>query len=196
MSIDPSEGFLTKARANVSDGRVDFRIGDAQDLPLQSGSCDVVVSGLVLNFIPDREKALAEMKRVARVGGTIAFYVWDYPGGGIEFMRAFWNAATTLNSDALDLTENRRFPFCTYDALADLAERAGLQSIDGTAIEVPTVFKNFDDFWHPFTLGAGSAPGYCASLSGEAQRRLRDKLDEDLPRGEDDQSRSRRGLGQ
>ncbi|WP_292628704.1 class I SAM-dependent methyltransferase, partial [Mesorhizobium sp.] len=82
MSIDPSEGFLAKARANVPDKRVEFLAGDAQALAVGSGSKDMVVSALVLNFIPDKEKALAEMRRVARPGATVGFYVWDYPGGG------------------------------------------------------------------------------------------------------------------
>ena len=49
-----------------------------------------LVSALTLNFVPDRAKALSEMKRVVRPGGAVAFYVWDYPGGGLEFLRNFW----------------------------------------------------------------------------------------------------------
>ena len=185
ISIDPSEGFLTRARTNVPDERAEFQVGDAQNLKFETASRDVVVSALVLNFVPDKEKALAEMKRVARVGATVAFYVWDYPGGGVEFMRAFWNAATALDPNALDLTEDRRFPFCTPDRLTDWATRAGLTSVDWTPIEVPTVFKDFEDYWHPFTLGAGPAPGYCMSLEPEARERLREKLHDALPRSED-----------
>jgi SAM-dependent methyltransferase len=182
ISIDPSDGFLDRARARVVDERVEFRRGDAQALELEPASRDVAVSALVLNFVPDREKALAEMRRVVRPGGTVAFYVWDYPGGGIEFMRAFWNAATTLDPGARDLTESKRFPFCTMPDLLSLADRAGLTSVDGIAIEVPTVFKDFDDYWLPFTLGAGPAPGYCSSLGAEARERLRQALSDSLPR--------------
>ena len=78
-------------------------------------------------------------------------------------MDAFWKAATALDPNALDLTEDRRFPFCTLDGLTDLAKRAGLASVDCTRIEMPTVFKDFQDYWDPFTLGAGPAPGYCMS---------------------------------
>ena len=163
ISIDQSEGFVASARANVPDVRVEFQVGDAQALPAASGSKDVIVSALVLNFIPDKNKALSEMKRVARIAAIVGFYVWDYPGGGIEFMRAFWRAATSLDPKALDLTEDRRFPFCTPDGLTDLAKRAGLTSVDCSPIEIPTVFKDFEDYWHPFTLGAGPAPGYCMS---------------------------------
>lgn len=185
VCIEPSEGFRGKARANVQDQRAEFRQGDAQALPFEAASADVIVSGLVLNFVPDREKALTEMKRVARPGGTVAFYVWDYPGGGVEFMRAFWNAATALDPAARDLTESSRFPFSTPKGLTALAKGAGLASIDCVPIEAPTIFRDFDDYWHPFTLGAGPAPGYCMSLGPEARERLRQRLDETLPRARD-----------
>jgi SAM-dependent methyltransferase len=185
LAIDPSEGFLAKARANVPNSRAEFRLGDAQALAAADASRDVVVSGLVLNFVPDKARALAEMKRVARPGARIGFYVWDYAGGGVEFMRAFWQAAISLNPQAVDLAENRRFPFCTPEGLADLAGRAGLAPVDCAPIEVPTVFADFDDYWQPFTLGAGPAPGYCASLAPEARQQLKEKLQHDLPRRED-----------
>jgi SAM-dependent methyltransferase len=183
IAIDPSEGFIATARAHVRDTRAEFRVGDAQALPVESASRDVIASALVLNFIPDRLRALSEMKRVARAGATIGFYVWDYPGGGLEFTRAFWQAAIALDPSARDLTGH--FPFCTREGLVNLAEDAGLAAVVSTAIEVLTVFKDFEDFWHPFTLGAGPAPGYCMSLSPKAREGLRERLQNDLPREED-----------
>jgi SAM-dependent methyltransferase len=185
VAVDPSEGFLATARAQLPDGRVEFRVGDAQALPLPDASRDVVVSALVLNFVPDRQKALAEMQRVARAGGTIGFYVWDYPGGGMGLMRAFWDAAAALDPAARDLTEDKRFPFCTPDGLTAAATAAGLGAAEMTSIEVPTVFRDFDDFWRPFTLGAGPAPGYCMSLAPEARERLKEKLQASLPTSAD-----------
>jgi SAM-dependent methyltransferase len=185
IAIDPSEAFVATARARVEDARADFRVGDAQALTLDSASRDVVVSALVLNFVPDKGKALAEMKRVARTGGTVGFYVWDYPGGGLELAAAFWNAAIALDPDASELAENKRFAVCTPDGLSDLATRAGFTPVDRIAIEVPTVFEDFEDFWRPFTLGTGPAPGYCASLDPAARQRLRDQLRDSLPRNED-----------
>lgn len=185
ISMDPSGGFLAKARANVPDERAQFQPGDAQALGIETDSKDMIVSALVLNFVPDKEKMLAEMKRVARPGATVAFYVWDYPGGGVEFMRAFWTAATALDQGARDLTEDRRFPFCTPDGLSGLVKTAGLTSIACEQIQMPTVFKDFEDYWHPFTLGAGPAPGYCMSLELEARQRLKERLRDSLPRGED-----------
>ena len=135
IAVDQSEGFVASARATVPDCRAEFRVGDALTLPVNSASRDVIASALVLNFVADKHKALVEMKRVARTGGMIGFYVWDYPGGGVEFMRAFWNAATDLDPSARDLTEGRRFPFCTPDRLMDLASNAGLGPVDCIPIE-------------------------------------------------------------
>jgi SAM-dependent methyltransferase len=164
VAIDPSEGFLAKARTDVADRRADFRQGDAQAISVESASRDAVVSALTLNFVPDRAKALSEMKRVARPGGAVAFYVWDYPGGGLEFLRAFWTHAAALDPKGAELTEARRFSFCTPDGLTALALEAGLEGVTCEALETPTVFSDFDDYWRPFTLGAGPAPGYVASL--------------------------------
>jgi SAM-dependent methyltransferase len=182
VGVDPSEGFLQKARANVADERVTFLVGDAQALPVETDSRDAVVSALVLNFVPDREKALGDMKRTARSGATVAFYVWDYPQGGMEFMRAFWAAAAELDPKARDLAEDRRFPFCNADDLTRLAASAGLTSVESIEIEIPTVFRDFEDYWHPFTLGAGPAPGYCMSLDPQTRERLRERLHRALPR--------------
>jgi len=185
IAVDSSEGFLASAGAGITDVRAEFRLGDALALPLPDASRDVAVSALLLNFLPDRVKALAEMRRVLRPGGLLAFYVWDYPGGGMEMMRAFWDAAAALDPAAEDLREARRFPYCTPEGLRALATEAGLGPVVVSAIGVPTVFRDFDDFWRPFTLGTGPAPGYCASLSDAARERLRRRLEESLPRRPD-----------
>ncbi|WP_340118711.1 class I SAM-dependent methyltransferase [Pelagibius sp. 7325] len=185
VAVDASEGFLAKARAELPDVRAEFRQGDAQDLPVESGGRDVAVAGLVLNFLPDRVKALQEMRRALRPGGLLGVYVWDYPGGGMQMMRAFWDAAAALDPAAEDLREARRFPFCTPDGLTALAAEAGLGPVEVAALGVPTVFRDFDDYWRPFTLGAGPAPGYCTSLSDAHRERLRRRLAETLPRRPD-----------
>jgi SAM-dependent methyltransferase len=185
LAIDPSKDFVATARATLSDARAEFQVADAQALPLGDTSRDAIVSGLVLNFIPDQSKALAEMKRVARAGGTVGCYVWDYPGGGLEFVHLFWEAATALDPAAKDLREDKRFPQCTPDGLIALATSAGLAHVECIPIEVETVFRDFDDYWHPFTLGAGPAPGYCTSLAPHARQHLQDRLRDSLPRGAD-----------
>ena len=185
IAIDSSENFLAKARAAVPDPRAEFRQGDAQALPVEAASRDAAVSALMLNFVPDKVKALSEMKRAMRPGGTVAFYVWDYPGGGLEFLRAFWTEAVALDDKAGSLTEDKRFPFCTADGLTKLAREAGLSAVACEAVATPTIFSSFDDYWRPFTMGAGPAPGYVANLADEARQRLRERLEASLPHAAD-----------
>src|SRR3990167_8161616 len=77
VGVDPSEGYVAHARAHLSDPRGNFRVVDAQALPFPDAAFDTVVCGLVLNFVPDKQRALGEMRRVVRGGGTVAAYVWD-----------------------------------------------------------------------------------------------------------------------
>lgn len=176
--IDPSEGFVAHARAEIADPRADFRVGDAQELPLPDDAVDVTASALALNFVPDRAKALAEMRRITRPGGIVSFYVWDYPGGGMGFIDAFWKAAAANDPAAKDLNEADRFPFCTAEGLGEICADSGILNATVRPIEVETVFPDFEAFWHPFTLGAGPAPGYCMSLSEADRARLKDTLKE------------------
>lgn len=185
IAIDPSEGFLQKARLDIPDPRTEFRPGNAQALSMMADTRDIAVSGLVLNFVPDPMLALKEMQRVTRPKGVIGFYVWDYPGGGMGLLQAFWSAATALDPRAHELDEKTRFPFCTGDGLLELATAAGLTKPEAKKIEIVTAFRDFDDFWQPFTLGAGPAPGYCASLGDTERERLRQKLQADLPASAD-----------
>jgi len=185
VGVDPSEGFVAWAREIVTDPRVTFLVGGAEALPVEADEFDRVVSALVLNFVPDKVKALKEMKRAARPAGRVCFYVWDYPNAGVEFMRAFWSAAVSLDPGASELGEDGRFPFCTPSDLRALVDEAGLVVIRIEAVETPTHFSDFDDYWRPFTLGAGPAPGYCASLSPEKREELRATLQERLPTQDD-----------
>lgn len=176
LSTDQSADFVAHAEALITDERVTFNVADAATLPCADASVDIVTSALVLNFIPDRQAALAEMRRVVRPGGLVTFYVWDYPGGGMGFIDAFWKAAAEIDPDALDLDESARFPFCNEVGLADLCGDAGASDMEIVAIDVETRFPDFDAFWRPFTLGAGPAPGYVKSLPVERQQQLRDHL--------------------
>lgn len=179
LAIDPSRDFVVYARTAIEDERVNFAVGDVLVLPAAT-SVDVVVAALVVNFLPDRPAALREMQRVLKPGGTVSFYVWDYPGAGMGMIDAFWKAAAALDESAAALDEGRRFPFCTRDGLAALCRQAGLDSPVIEAIETETEFADFDAFWQPFTLGAGPAPGYCMSLPADKRDALRARLAERL----------------
>jgi len=176
LSTDKSSDFVTHVEAQLADDRAMFRVADALALPCADASADIVISALVLNFVPDKQAALAEMRRVVRPGGLVAFYVWDYPGGGMGFIDAFWKAAAEVDPDALDLDESARFQFCNKEGLAELCGDAGASDVEISAIEVETLFPDFDALWRPFTLGAGPAPGYVKSLSEERQQKLKGHL--------------------
>ncbi len=178
--VDRSEGFVAFARAHTPDKRVDFEVGDAQALTVETGSYDAVVSGLVLNFIPQPARAVAEMTRAARPGGMVSVYVWDY-AGKMQLMRHFWNAATALDPNAHDLDEGRRFPICQPEPLRQLFEAAGLNNVKAHSIEISTDFQNFDDYWSPFLGGQAPAPGYAMSLSEERRAALRERIRAGLP---------------
>jgi SAM-dependent methyltransferase len=178
--IDPSDGFVEFARHKVTDQRATFQVGDAQALPIPDGFFDATVAGLVVNFVSDQVKAVTEMRRVTRPGGTVAGYVWDY-AGEMQLMRRFWDAAVTLDQSAIPLDEGRRFPVCHPEPLATLFRDIGLDRVQVRAIVVPTIFKNFDDYWNPFLGGQAPAPGYCMSLSEEQRAVLRERVRGNLP---------------
>lgn len=185
--IDPSPGFLDVARRRLDGSGAEVRQADAQALPFAAAAFDRVVSGLVLNFVPDPPRAVAEMARVARPkgegddgGGEVALYVWDY-AEGMGLMRRFWDAAAALDPRARTLDEGRRFPLCRPEPLRALFDAAGLTRIETRAIDVPTVFRGFDDYWTPFLGGQGPAPGYCMALAEDARLALRERLRESLP---------------
>lgn len=178
--IDRSEDYVRTARNHTNYSNAEFESGDAQALPVESGLYDLAVSGLVLNFVPEPNRMIGEMKRSVRPGGIVAVYVWDY-AGKMQFMRHFWNAAADLDVAARDLDEGRRFPICDPNSLTALFRDAKLSSIETRPIDISTDFKDFDDYWIPFLGGQGPAPGYAMSLSEEQRAQLRDRLRNSLP---------------
>jgi SAM-dependent methyltransferase len=182
MGVDPSEGFLEEARAGIGDAPAIFVTGSADALP--GGQFDVVVSGLALNFTPSPERAVAGFVRHVTPGGTVAAYVWDY-AEGMVMMRLFWDAAVALDPAAAELDEGPRFPICRPEGLRELWAGAGLGDVAVEAIDVPTVFTGFDDYWTPFLGGQGSAPTYVATLSEDRKAALRERLRADVPAGPD-----------
>ena len=135
LGIDSSERYIQFAHKQIKDPRVTFRVGDAQEVPVESASYDAAVSGLVLNFVPQPSQALKEMIRAVYVGGTVTAYVWDY-AGQMQLMRYFWNTAVELDrTTAFTLDEGQRFPICQPEPLRRLFQiarsvRKGGDSLD------------------------------------------------------------------
>jgi SAM-dependent methyltransferase len=180
VGIDPSTAYVLFARTRVNDPRVRFEAGDAQALRAATAAYDAVVAGLVLNFVRRPDKAVAEMARATRPGGTVAAYVWDY-AEGMQLIRHFWDAAGALDQKARELDEGKRFPLCKPEPLSKLFRTAGLEGVEVRAIDVPTDFRDFDEYWSPFLGAQAPAPSYAMSLSEERRAALRERLRASLP---------------
>jgi hypothetical protein len=129
----------------------------------------------------DADKGIAEMARVTRPGGTVAAAMWDIPGGGLQMLSHFWRAARELDPSIPD--EQPRAGVTQGD-LVDRFGRAGLLDVTGGTLETSVDYTGFDDYWEPFTGGAGPATGaFYASLDDAGKATLRDGVRASLPEG-------------
>ena len=172
VGIDPSEEYVAYAggRHTWTD-RVVFETGDAQALRFPDASFDAAVSLLVFNFIPDPKKALREVRRVTKPGGTISAAVWDY-GAGMRMLRTFWDAVVATDP-AADSLDERHMPLCRSGELSALWRDAGLSAVREQPIEIQLKFASFADYWEPFRLGQGPAGSYVRHLDDTRAQALR-----------------------
>jgi SAM-dependent methyltransferase len=184
FAIDASPSFIAFAQKTNKDPRLHFSVALAQSLPAVSHHFDATVSGLVLNFVPQPEQAVAEMKRVTKPGGIVAAYLWDY-AEGMQILRYFWDAAVHLDPNAASLDEGIRFPLCQQGKLAELFRDTGLRDVQSRPIEVTTLFASFEDYWRPFLSGVGPAPSYVMRLNESQRSALKEQLQTTLPAAAD-----------
>jgi SAM-dependent methyltransferase len=183
LAIDSSPEFIAFGRNMNTDPRLRFEVALAQSLPAELNYLDAVISGLALNFVPEPEQAVVEMVRVAKPGGIVAAYVWDY-AEGMQMLRLFWDVVVALDKNALEFDEAVRFPLCQETKLKKLFKDGGLQEVKIRAIEVATNFSNFDDYWQPFLSGVGPAPSYVVILDPTRRAALKKQLQLSLPTSE------------
>ena len=183
VGVDPSPGYVAYASSLLASGlqNVTFEVGDAMQLRFADNSFDAVVSGLVLNFVPDPTRAASEMRRVVRQEGIVAAYVWDY-ADRMQMLRYFWDAAVALDPAARSLDEGVRFTLCHPERLKGLFTTTGLTKVEVTSIEQEMTFRDFDDYWRPFLGGQGPSGGYAMGLSEEKREGLREAIWARLPR--------------
>ena len=174
IGIDPAEAYVAFAQTTHPGDRIRFEVGDAQQLRFADGSFDRTLSLLVLNFVPDPAKALEEMVRVTRRGGTISGAVWDY-GQGMEMLRVFWDEAVALNP-AADSRDERHMPLSRTGELDALWRARRLADVSERALSIRTRFSSFDDYWAPFLDKQGPAGAYVSSLPAGAREQLRLRL--------------------
>ena len=174
QGVDPSEGQLAFARTRLP-GKAEFRTGQATALPFAPDSFDAAVMALVIFFVPDPAKAIAEMARVVRPGGIVAAYAWDIPGGGFP-LEPIWAEFRAMgiafpippSSDASRM-----------EALRQLWAGAGLTAVETREIAVQRTFGSFDEFWD---IGLSSSVGATvAAMPGDQANQLKTRLRTRLP---------------
>jgi SAM-dependent methyltransferase len=177
QGIDPSEAQLAFARTRSASHVAQFRQGDAMAQPFPNDSFDVAVMPLVIFFVPDPAKGVAEMARVVCPGGTVTAYAWDMSGGGFPYealqveMRALGIAVPVPPSPGAS----------RMDALRDLWTGVGLDGVDTREITVQRTFADFDDYWTTIRVGPSVAPKLVAMRPEDIallQARMRERLRE------------------
>lgn len=181
---DSASAFVEFARTRARDPRLTFVDAGVGSLPRRNGGYGCVASLLAMNFFPDAAAALHEMRSLTSPQGTVSACVWDYRDG-MQLLRYFWDVASDLDPAARALDEGMRFANCNCDYLTNLFLRTDFADVRCEAIEIPTVFAGFADYWRPLPEGTGPVPSYVASLSDEQRARLARRLDEVLPRERD-----------
>ncbi|HET8587669.1 MAG TPA: class I SAM-dependent methyltransferase, partial [Candidatus Limnocylindria bacterium] len=170
VAVEPSASFVAALRTRLP--QVHVAQASAEDLPFADDAFDATLAQLVVHFMRDPVEGLSEMRRVTRPGGTVAACVWDL-GGGRSPMSPFWRAAAELDPAVEDETDR---PGVSEGHLARLFRQAGLRDIESAELTVHAHHVTFDEWWDPFTGGAGPAGSYLASLDQGAQDRLRDRV--------------------
>ena len=174
VGIDPSQAFIAHAQKNAKSARARFEVGDAQALKFDDASFDQTMALLVMNFIPDANKAIAQMRRVTRPQGTVSACVWDYDAG-MQMLRFFWDEAIALDS-AIEPKDERHMKLSRQGQLGDLWKKAGLVNVKEEPLVIDQAFSSFNDYWDPFTKGAGPGGAYVVSLSPDRRQLLETRI--------------------
>ena len=176
-AVDPSERFVAAARERHPG--VQVRIAAAEELPFADAEFDAALAQLVVHFMDDPVRGLAEMVRVTRNGGVVAACVWDHAGGHTP-LAPFWDAVHELDPDA---TDESRLAGGHEGHLTELCTKAGLRDVEETALPVSVEHATFEEWWEPFTLGVAPAGAYVTSLDSARQTELRERCQERLGAG-------------
>ncbi len=171
QGIDPSEEQLAFARARMAGGPARFQRGDAMALPWADGAFDAAVMALVIFFVPEPARGVAEMARVVRPGGGVCAYAWDILGGGFPY--------AALQEEMAALGQQPLWPpsvdAARMEALRQSWTHAGLIDVDTHEIRVQRTFADFDTFWTAARKGPRMAPRL-AELPGRDTERLKERL--------------------
>jgi SAM-dependent methyltransferase len=173
--VDPSEEQIRYARERPVASIAQFSQGDAMALPFDEGRFDVAVMPLVIFFVPEPIRGVAEMARVVRAGGTVAAYGWDLLGGGFPYAAL----QEEMRGMGLDVPIPPNPGAAQIQSLRDLWSEAGLCDIETQEIAVERTFADFDEYW-TIVLGAPSVGPTLRAMSPERAEALKARLRERL----------------
>ncbi|MDE2592827.1 MAG: class I SAM-dependent methyltransferase [Burkholderiales bacterium] len=176
QGIDPSEEQLAFARTRPISGVAQFTQGDAMALPYSDNSFDVAVMPLVIFFVPDPAKGVAEMVRVVSPGGAVTAYAWDMYGGGFPYEAL----QAEIRAMGIPLPTPPSPEASRVDVMQALWAGAGLTHIETREITVQRTFQDFDDYWTTIQ-GGPSAAAKLAAMSPEDLARLKAVMQARLP---------------
>ncbi len=188
--IDVAEPYLAFARKREDCDGAAFLQQDAAALDLPDDHVAGAFSCIVMNFLKEPAKALAEMRRVTRPGGVIASAVWDFRGG-LVYQRMLWDTVASIDAVAA-ATRDRIFsaPLGLPDGMVDLWREAGLEDVARDSLTIRMDFSDFSDYWEPLLGGQGPVGGYVAGLSPDMQARVHDAVKSAFLSGAPDGPRS------
>ncbi|HEY5676171.1 MAG TPA: class I SAM-dependent methyltransferase [Myxococcales bacterium] len=169
--IDPSEGQLAFARTRPHAGKVQFRQGGALDLPYEDNAFDAATMALVLFFVPEPARGVAEMARVVKPGGSVSAYVWDMLGGGFPQEPVF----AELRAMGFTPMGPPRPEASDRAVMQALWRNAGLEDVEARVIEVERTYESFDEFWHSLQ-GSPSFKNATAAMTADARTELRERV--------------------
>jgi SAM-dependent methyltransferase len=157
------------------------RQGAAEDLPYDDGSYGASYAQLVVHFMKDPVRGIAEMARVTRPGGSVAACVWDH-GGGRGPLTPFWAAVDEL--DPQQRADGDRLSVGSREGdLERVFGAAGIDDVEGGELSVTIRLESFDDWWAPFEEPAGSVGDYLASRTPDQVAELKDLIRSRMPDG-------------
>ena len=188
--LDYSSAYIDNAKKRNNHSHISFEVGDASAMSYADGSFDRVLSMLVLFFVTDAIRAVAEMRRVARQGATVAAALWDLRGG-MPASRMFQDTAAMLDPRAVEMrAKNCTRPLCHPGELGAAWRDAGFRDVKETTLTIRMEFENFEDYWRPYMSKQGPGADYVASLTSQEQATLREHVMRAYLDGEPDGYRS------
>lgn len=165
LGIDIAPAYVDYAAGRSADPRLAFRVGDAAALDLPDASFDRSFSLLALNFMAAPGRALGELARVTRPGGTVAAAVWDFTGG-LVYQRIFWDTAAALDPEAVRARARQlSSPLTRKGELEAAFAAAGLTAVEACTLAIRQDYRGFDDYWQPIRSAEGPVGDYVKRLS-------------------------------